>query len=518
MVDEEVQLLIQAERRAYAIERDLERQMDRMHKLNAFTLSTARARSPKAVVQAWVQLIRDVYPVPMVVGIAFDEGIADVLVHRDGEERREFQADSWAHFFDLQELPSSQSIHQEPEADVCRILDIVDGLDPPASLHPRREAEVNVVLTARSEDGKPRGLLVATLPRDQSRGYLEAAPRPNDEPFLQIVRGDVEVTLDAVHMNRQLHEARRDLEDRVEVRTQQLTRVNDRLADSLEKLRATQSELIEASRLAGMSEVATGVLHNVGNVLNSVNVSASMVSGMVEGLLDGRLEALSILLSNEKEDLSDPVRRAQIGQYVRKLARRLNADRTAVVAEAKQLSKNIDHIRRIVSTQQSFAKAAGVSELCTVEELVEDALTLNAELIAQNSVSVTCKVDDLPCLSIDRHKVLQILVNLVSNAVQAVVAAREDGRQLCIRCEEEGAFLSLRVQDNGVGIPEANLSRVFAQGFTTRADGHGFGLHASACAARELGGVLTCASLGTGHGATFLLQLPLEHSIAMQGD
>ncbi|MFT6820026.1 MAG: signal transduction histidine kinase, partial [Myxococcota bacterium] len=491
------------------------RQMDRMRKLNAFTLSTSRARSPKAVVQAWVALIRDVYPVPMVVGVAFDDGKAEVVVHRDGTEQQEFQVDAWLHFYDVHELPSCQAVHIKPGADICRLLEIIDGLDSPEDKRPRREAEVNVVLTVRGQAGTPRGLLVATLPSELGREVLEAQPRRNDEPFLQTVRGNVEVALDAVRMYRQLHEARQDLEERVDVRTQELTRVNDRLEDSLEKLRATQSELIEASRLAGMSEVATGVLHNVGNVLNSVNVSAWMVSGKAEGMLDGRLEALAILLANEQMDLSEPHRRRQVAEYVRKLARRLNADRSAVIDEAKQLSKNIDHIRRIVSTQQSFARAAGVSEICTVQELVDDALTLNAGLIAQNSVELTCEVDDLPGLSIDRHKVLQILVNLISNAVQAVVAARGDGRHLWIRCHADGTFLSLRVRDNGVGIPAANLSRVFAQGFTTRADGHGFGLHTSACAAQELGGVLTCSSEGSGHGATFLLQLPRSLEIAV---
>ncbi len=514
MVEDGAELLAESERRAEALERDLESQMNRMRKLNAFTLSTSRARSPKAVIQAWVALICDVYNIPMVLGIAFDEGKAEVVVHRDGEEQREFEIDAWFHFYDLHELPSCHAVHERADADVCRVLDILDGLDPPKDLRPRREAKVNVVLTARGQDGTPRGLLVATLPFGVNRGHLDAEPQPKDEAFLQIVRGDVEVTLDAVQMNRQLHEAKQGLEKRVDVRTEQLTRVNGRLEESLDKLRATQSELIEASRLAGMSEVATGVLHNVGNVLNSVNVSASMVVGKVEGLLDGRLEALAMLLANEEMDLSEPVRRSQIARYVRKLSLRLHSDRAAVIVEAKQLSKNIDHIRRIVNTQQSYAKAVGVSEVCTVQELVDDALTLNAELIARNGVSVLCEVDDLPSLSMDRHKVLQILVNLVSNAVQAVVPARVEGRELHIRCEKEEGFVSFGVRDNGVGIPAANLSRVFAQGFTTRANGHGFGLHASACAARELGGVLTCDSQGTGHGATFLLQLPLELAVA----
>ena len=114
IVDEEVQLLVQAERRGYAMERDLERQMDRMRKLNAFTLSTARARSAGAVVRAWVALIRDVYPVPMVVGVVFDDGQAEVVVHRDGQEQQEFQVDSWFHFYDLQELPSCQAVHEQP--------------------------------------------------------------------------------------------------------------------------------------------------------------------------------------------------------------------------------------------------------------------------------------------------------------------------------------------------------------------------------------------------------------------
>ena len=64
--------------------------------------------------------------------------------------------------------------------------------------------------------------------------------------------------------------------------------------------------------------------------------------------------------------------------------------------------------------------------------------------------------------------------------------------------------------DNGIGIPADNLTRIFGHGFTTRKEGHGFGLHSGALAAKELGGALTVESDGPGKGATFTLEFPIQ--------
>ena len=117
----------------------------------------------------------------------------------------------------------------------------------------------------------------------------------------------------------------------------------------------------------------------------------------------------------------------------------------------------------------------------------------------------------MPVISMDKHKVLQILVNLIRNAKYAMDAtARRDKRlTVSIRLNPEN-FVELSVTDNGIGISRDNLTRIFSHGFTTKRDGHGFGLHSGAIAAREMGGRLYARSDGANQGATFILELPLS--------
>jgi signal transduction histidine kinase len=109
----------------------------------------------------------------------------------------------------------------------------------------------------------------------------------------------------------------------------------------------------------------------------------------------------------------------------------------------------------------------------------------------------------------EKHRVLQILVNLIRNAKYALDDSKRTDKLLTIKLGRNGGdHIKIDVVDNGVGIPEENLTRIFGHGFTTRSNGHGFGLHSSALAIKELGGSLTAHSDGVGKGATFTLLLP----------
>ena len=159
--------------------------------------------------------------------------------------------------------------------------------------------------------------------------------------------------------------------------------------------------------------------------------------------------------------------------------------------------------------QQNYAQVAGVMETIPAVSLVEDALQINAAGLTRHQVRVEREFLDTPVVSVEKHKVLQILVNLISNAKYALSEGAADPRllRIQIRLQPEGKF-QIRVTDNGMGILAENLDRIFAHGFTTRAKGHGFGLHSGALAAREMGGSLTVQSDGPGRGATFILELP----------
>lgn len=281
------------------------------------------------------------------------------------------------------------------------------------------------------------------------------------------------------------------------------------------ELNTTQAELLETSRLAGMAEVATSVLHNVGNVLNSVGVSAELATSKVREFRTGSLKNVAELLQQNSADLpafltTDP-RGKMLPDYLLKLAVHLAEPQQAILQEMEMLKKNIDHIKEIVAMQQRYARGTGVVEVLSVADLVDDSIRINAASFTRHEVNVACEIAQVPPLKTDRHKVMQILVNLLSNAKHALDHSEGDRRMMVRVTQNQEGMLEIAVIDNGIGIPPENLSRIFSHGFTTKKMGHGFGLHSGALAAKELGGTLQAHSDGPGLGATFTLTLPLEN-------
>jgi signal transduction histidine kinase len=264
-----------------------------------------------------------------------------------------------------------------------------------------------------------------------------------------------------------------------------------------------------------MAEVAIGVLHNVGNVLNSVNVSSSIVGDRLRQLKSERLgKAVALLRQNEKDlgpFLSTDTKGKHIVPYLESLAGHMAAEQAGALEELENLSKNIEHIKDIVAVQQSYASQVGVNEPVQVIDLVEDALRMNATALQRHEVHTVRQYDPHPpIVHADKHKILQILVNLIRNAKQACNESRRDDKQLIVRITNGGGSVKISTIDNGVGIPPENMSRIFNHGFTTRKNGHGFGLHNAALAAKEMGGVLLASSPGSDQGATFTLELPVS--------
>jgi PAS domain S-box-containing protein len=274
-----------------------------------------------------------------------------------------------------------------------------------------------------------------------------------------------------------------------------------------------QHQLIETSRQAGMAEVATGVLHNVGNVLNSVNVSATLIGDLFNRSKTANLTKLNELLQRHRDDLgrflADDPKGRLVPDYIASLAESVAAERAAITAEIQALHQNINHIKDTVAMQQSYAKTSGVVETLSVPDLVEDALRMNAGSLARHEVEIVRDYADRPTITVEKNKVLQILVNCIRNAKYACDESGRADKRIFVRIATEPEGVAIAVGDNGVGIPAENLTRIFAHGFTTRKDGHGFGLHSGALSARELGGALTADSAGRGAGATFTLRLPL---------
>ena len=306
-----------------------------------------------------------------------------------------------------------------------------------------------------------------------------------------------------------------------EVRT--LTRAVASFVETLEakvrertgKIEALHKQLVDTSRRAGMAEVAASVLHNIGNVLNSVNVSEGLLTEKVRGSKAPNLTKAVVLMREHENELGPFLTEDEKGKhlpgYLVKLGEHMVQEQAIVLQELTSLTDNIEHIKAIVGMQQSYAKAVGVLEPVSLAELVEDSLKLNTTALTRHEVRVVREFADLPPAIVDKHKVLQILVNLVRNANYALDQSKSKERQLTLRVgAARGGCGRIEVGDNGIGIPKENLAKIFANGFTTKKEGHGFGLHSAALAAKEMGGSLTAHSDGPDHGATFTLDLPLK--------
>ncbi len=280
------------------------------------------------------------------------------------------------------------------------------------------------------------------------------------------------------------------------------------------ELESAHRQLVEASRQAGMAEVATGVLHNVGNVLNSVNVSSTLIGEKLKRLEVASLARVVNLLKTHQADLgaflTTDAKGKRVVEFLDQLASHMTTQQSALLEESVELRKNVEHIKDIVAMQQNYARISGVMEPVNIAELLEDALRLNMSGLDRSKIEVIRDFQALPPTSVDRHKVLQIMVNLIRNARHACAASKHPTPRITIRLAAQEGAVSVEVTDNGVGIPAENLTRIFSHGFTTKRDGHGFGLHSGALAAQEMGGSLQVHSDGVGRGASFILRLPQE--------
>ncbi|HEX8341773.1 MAG TPA: PAS domain S-box protein [Tepidisphaeraceae bacterium] len=281
-----------------------------------------------------------------------------------------------------------------------------------------------------------------------------------------------------------------------------------------------QTRLVGISRQAGMAEVATGVLHNVGNVLNSVNVSTAVVSERIQQSRLPRLTQVADLIVSHKADLGDFLtndeRGRKVPQFLVDLSRHLSGETQAILDEMRTMSGHVDHIKQIVSTQQNYAGVSCVLETLDLRDQIDDALKIHAAVLEASDVQVVREYGEVPDVEGDRHKVLQIMVNLVSNAKHAMAGRSTKVLTVKTFVADDGAVKAV-VQDTGCGIAPENLARIFSYGFTTKADGHGFGLHSSILASKDIKAELKVHSDGVGHGASFSLEFPAAKTAAEDG-
>ena len=278
------------------------------------------------------------------------------------------------------------------------------------------------------------------------------------------------------------------------------------------ELEKTNKKLMNASRQAGMAEVATNVIHNVGNVLNSVNTSFYQVQEIATRTNIENIEKLAVMLSENVDQpnfLRDDDRGKQIPNYLKMVAEHIAADREAIEEELASTRRHLEHIKTIVAMQQQFATSSHVIEESNLAQLIEDAVVISSSSLIRHNISLIRDYPEKIIILIDQHQVMQILVNLIRNAKHACQAASHSNAQIKISVIQSAENIQVIVKDNGIGIAPDNLLKLFSHGFTTKKNGHGFGLHSGANCANAMGGSLAATSDGLGHGATFTLTLPV---------
>ena len=299
--------------------------------------------------------------------------------------------------------------------------------------------------------------------------------------------------------------------DDLKTSSEELELANRALTGEIEENKKINKRMVALSHEAGKAEVATGVLHNVGNVLNSVNVSANLVR---DNFSQSRLPSLRKLvdLLVGQEDLSaffrDDPRGETVPKFLTGVVERLEDEQASAQEEIQKLSEHVNHVKVVVAMQQSFAGVSGLEEPVCLFKLFADAELLLSNSIYRHEIELILDFEELPVLMLERQRILQVIVNLLKNAKDSLIIGRMENRRLIVRAGRDKEWLKIEIEDNGAGIAESNLTKIFSHGFTTKQDGHGFGLHSCANTIQEMGGELTATSNGLGQGATFAMTVP----------
>lgn len=310
------------------------------------------------------------------------------------------------------------------------------------------------------------------------------------------------------------------LSKQVTERTEELKKKNQTLKSTLKELEATKDQLVEQAHKAGMADIASGVLHNVGNILTSINTSAAMIEETAtQSKVDGYVKANS-LLKEHSNDLgnfiaNDPRGRSLIDYYLR-LEEPLTQERRHILQQTKRLVEKIKLVNDAIAAQQSFAGVGLMTEKLMLSEMAENALDLQSGSIERHGLNITKEYLAKDLVLVNRTKLIHILVNVFKNAKEAMSENGLNQKNLEIRTWQDEQNVYLSISDNGIGVHPDNINKIFSQGFTTKKTGHGFGLHSSANYMKEMGGSLKVSSEGIGSGATFILSFPISKAEPVQ--
>ncbi len=288
-----------------------------------------------------------------------------------------------------------------------------------------------------------------------------------------------------------------DLEQRVEDRTRQLQQA--------------QRELVDMAYASGMAQVATNVLHNLGNALNGVTLQGVLLRDGISALPVHMLEPVGQQLQQRLSQPDSDAFVSKLVPYLDRLHEKLDSERTTLLDDAELLCRMVNEVGQILSNQRTQARAAPhVRETSTLQALLDDAVQLCG--VEQRGVGLERDYGEERSYPYPRHLMLQILANLVTNACQAIEAnADDDDKRLTLKIRQADGATTMSISDTGIGFDPALATKLFQQGFSMRKDGTGIGLHSAAIQAKSLDAQLSAHSEGRGRGATFTMVVPHPH-------
>lgn len=283
--------------------------------------------------------------------------------------------------------------------------------------------------------------------------------------------------------------------------------------DAEAKIAALNSKLILAARRAGMADIVNGILHNIGNILNSVITSVAITQERTEQSHAAKMMNLIQLINNQKNNLENFLKNndknLKILEYIMILGKSWAEENSALLNELNELNKNISHIKNVITMQQSLGKIIGITEEVELDKLIEDVLLLNKLSYEDSHIKIISDFKFSEKIIIDRVKLLHVVANLIKNSIDSLAKSGKKHKEIIIRIQEsQNEYFTIQILDNGIGIASENLTKIFAYGFTTKKGGYGYGLHASATFVQEMHGKLYAESEGIGKGATLTLVLP----------
>ena len=338
---------------------------------------------------------------------------------------------------------------------------------------------------------------------------IDVLTRQFNSMVLQLARNDATI-----------RDLNTNLERKVDDRTltlrllhSELDERNVALEAALKDLTEMQSQLVDVAHKAGMTEIATGVLHNVGNVLNSVNVSITLLGKMCRTSKIASVAKVAALLKEHAPALEQAASDSKIAKmpaYVAMLADSLETEQREMLGEIGNLEEKTQHIKNIISAQQNYTRRVSFKENVDLHSIIHDLLLMHGASMSKHSIKVERNFDSLPTFTIEKAKLLQVIDNLVKNAVEAMESTPRDSHVLKITTRKQDGQAVIEVTDTGHGIPADQLNNIFRFGFTTKTNGNGFGLHSAALAISEMSGSIRVDSPGEGQGATFTITLPLQ--------